>query len=186
MTREHGPPGARLSRAALPTADFCRDLAAHALELFLRLPHSPLILRSVAKRSVSKDGDAKDGAAAFMRCSSSVPVATKGAGGYPRAARDTPLRSVPQGEVVPVVPAKSARVRAALRAADLGFFLMLLSPDRGRGGERGIQMLSAIRSVHPAARREMSIGRVGSTERNPLSQPLPLSGERSMMPPGQR
>jgi hypothetical protein len=49
-----------------------------------------LILRSVAKRSVSKDGNAKDGAAAIMRCIGIALVATR---------RDTPLRSVPQGEV---------------------------------------------------------------------------------------
>jgi hypothetical protein len=49
-----------------------------------------LILRSVAKRSVSKDGNAKNGATAIMRCRGTVPVATL---------RDTSLRSVPQGEV---------------------------------------------------------------------------------------
>ena len=62
----------------------------------VRSPLFHLILRSVAKRSVSKDGDAKDGAAAFMKCMGTVPVATL---------RDTPLRSVPQGEV-------KAKVRA--------------------------------------------------------------------------
>ena len=46
-------------------------------------------LRSVAKRSVSKDGNTKDDSAAIMRCIGTVPVATL---------RDTPLRSVPQGE----------------------------------------------------------------------------------------
>ena len=55
----------------------------------IRSKHSQA-LRSVAKRSVSKDGNAKDEAAALERCIGTVPVATL---------RDTPLRSVPQGEV---------------------------------------------------------------------------------------
>src|SRR5437764_1336602 len=42
------------------------------------------------ERSVSKDGNAKDGAAAIMRCGGTGSVATL---------RDTPLRSVPQDEV---------------------------------------------------------------------------------------
>ena len=61
-----------------------------ACECFVRSSLFHLILRSVAKRSVSKDGNAKNGAAAIMRCIGTVPVATL---------RDTPLRSVPQGEV---------------------------------------------------------------------------------------
>ena len=60
--------------------------------------HTHLTLRSVAKRSVSKDGNAKDGAAAIMRCVGIGPVATK-ARGLPRAIRDTALRSIPQSEV---------------------------------------------------------------------------------------
>ena len=59
-------------------------------ESFVRSSLFHLILRSVAKRSVSKDGNAKNGAAAIMRCIGTMPVATL---------RDTPLRSVPQGEV---------------------------------------------------------------------------------------
>src|SRR5882724_9872493 len=43
--------------------------------------------RSVAKRSVSKDGNAQDRAAAIVRCMGTVPVATL---------RDTPLRSIPR------------------------------------------------------------------------------------------
>ena len=46
---------------------------------------SHLILRSGAKRSVSKDGNAKNGAPAIMRCVGTVSVATKkGAGVAPR------------------------------------------------------------------------------------------------------
>src|SRR5215204_2752710 len=59
-------------------------------ECFIGCTLFHLILRNVAKRSVSKDGNAKNGAAAIMRCIGTVPVATL---------RDTPLRSVPQGEV---------------------------------------------------------------------------------------
>ena len=60
-----------------------------ACECIVRRALFPLILRSGAKRSVSKDGNAKDEAAALERCIGTVPVATL---------RDTPLRSVPQGE----------------------------------------------------------------------------------------
>jgi hypothetical protein len=47
-------------------------------------PNIILILRSVAKQSVSKDGNAKNGADAIMRCIGTVSVATKGAGVTPR------------------------------------------------------------------------------------------------------
>ena len=64
--------------------------ALRACECFIGCSIFHLILRSVAKRSVSKDGNAKAEAAALKRCIGTVPVATL---------RDTPLRSVPQGEV---------------------------------------------------------------------------------------
>ena len=83
--------GKRLWRATLIGANF------------VRRPNIILILRSVAKRSVSKDGNAKDGSAAIMSCIGTVPVATL---------RDTPLRSVPQGEAG--VQPDSERVAIAL------------------------------------------------------------------------
>jgi hypothetical protein len=52
--------------------------------MFVRNSLFRLILRSVAKRSVSKDGNAEDEAAAIRRCRGTVPVATKGAGVTPR------------------------------------------------------------------------------------------------------
>jgi hypothetical protein len=67
-----------------------QHLTLKACECFVLSSLFHLILRSVAKRSVSKDGNAKNGAAGIMRCICTVPVATL---------RDTPLRSVPQGEV---------------------------------------------------------------------------------------
>jgi hypothetical protein len=83
--------------ADVPRRRACCHPSRHSLRSFLRVrwvcssqPKHSQTLRSVAKRSVSKDGNAKNGAAAIMRCIGTVPVATL---------RDTPLRSVPQGEV---------------------------------------------------------------------------------------
>jgi hypothetical protein len=90
------PKEERLWRAALIGANFGRRTSI------------TLILRSVAKRSVSKDGNAKDGAAAIMRWISTVPVATL---------RDTPLRSVPQGEVgVQPVSERYTRFQGEIKA----------------------------------------------------------------------
>jgi hypothetical protein len=59
--------------------------------------HAHLTLRSVAKRSISKGGNAKNGVGMIMRGAGIVPVAAKG-GGYPTRIETLPLRSVPQGE----------------------------------------------------------------------------------------
>jgi acyl transferase domain-containing protein/SAM-dependent methyltransferase/aryl carrier-like protein len=64
---------------------------------------------------------------------------------------------------------------AATRAAEME--LMLLSLDRGRGGERGERAISPPgRSSPPFS----SAPTISGTPSRPLSQPLPLLGERSM------
>jgi hypothetical protein len=57
---------------------------------------------------------------------------------------------------------------------------MLLSPDRGRGWERGAGVFRHL-PIRDAVPRKMRIWRVNLTEHRPLSPPLPLSGERSVM-----
>jgi len=63
---------------------------------------------------------------------------------------------------------------------------MLLSPDRGRGWVRGLQASSATRPVRHAMPRKMRTKTVNRTERRPLTPPLPLVGERSMMTNSER
>jgi hypothetical protein len=54
---------------------------------------------------------------------------------------------------------------------------MLLAPDRGRGGERGRHAISPPGRSPPLF---SGVSTISGIPRRPLSQPLPLSGARSM------
>ena len=59
---------------------------------------------------------------------------------------------------------------------------MLLSPARGRGGERGRHAVGLTLPIRFLCGTALQMERVAEGACNPLSPPLPLAGERSMSP----